>query len=96
MMRKLVSQTILFATVAALAIAASGCNQYNGLKAKRTFRDANGLYQASDYKGASAKYEEVVALDEDTLARGEVYAGFDDWYEECIRAEYASLLGLDG
>ena len=67
MMRKLVSQTILFAAVAALATAATGCNQYNGLTAKRTFRDANGLYQASDYKGASAKYEEVVALDEDTL-----------------------------
>jgi tetratricopeptide (TPR) repeat protein len=67
MMRKLVSQTILLAAVAALAMAATGCNQYNGLKAKRTFRDANGMYQASDYKAASAKYEEVVALDEDTL-----------------------------
>ena len=48
MMRKLVSQSILFATVAALAIAAAGCSQYNGLKAKRTFRDANGLYQSSE------------------------------------------------
>lgn len=67
MMRKLVSQTILLASIAALAMAAAGCNQYNGLKAKRTFRDANGLYQASDYKGATAKYEEVVALEEDTL-----------------------------
>lgn len=67
MMRKLVSQTILFATVAALAVAAAGCSQYNGLKAKRTFRDANGLYQSSDYKAAAAKYEEVVALDENTL-----------------------------
>src|SRR4030095_9586847 len=67
MMRKLLSQTILFATIAALAAAASGCNQYNGLKAKRTVRDANSMYQANDYKGAAAKYEEVVALDEGTL-----------------------------
>jgi tetratricopeptide (TPR) repeat protein len=67
MMRKLVSQTTLFATVATLAMVAAGCSQYNGLKAKRTFRDANGLYQASDYKAAVAKYEEVAALDENTL-----------------------------
>jgi len=67
MMRKFVSQTIMFAAIAALAMAAAGCSQYNGLKAKRTFRDANGLYQASDYKNAVAKYEQVAALSEDTL-----------------------------
>ena len=61
-MRKLVSQSILFAAVAAFSVAAAGCSQYNGLKAKRTFRDANGLYQSSDYKAAAAKYEQVVKL----------------------------------
>lgn len=66
-MRKLLSQSILFAAVAALSVAAAGCSQYNGLKAKRTFRDANGMYQSSDYKAAAAKYEEVVALDESVL-----------------------------
>jgi tetratricopeptide (TPR) repeat protein len=66
-MRKLLSQTILFAAVAALSVAAAGCSQYNGLKAKRTFRDANGMYQSSDYKAAAAKYEQVVALDEGVL-----------------------------
>jgi len=66
-MRKLVSQSILFAVVAAFSVAAAGCSQYNGLKAKRTFRDANGLYQSSDYKAAAAKYEQVVALDESVL-----------------------------
>jgi len=66
-MRKLLSQSILFAAVAALSVAAAGCSQYNGLKAKRTFRDANGMYQSSDYKAATAKYEEVVALDEGVL-----------------------------
>ena len=62
-MRKLLSQSILFAAIAALSVAAAGCSQYNGLKAKRTFRDANGMYQSSDYKAATVKYEEVVALD---------------------------------
>jgi len=66
-MRKLLSQSILFAAIAALSVAAAGCSQYNGLKAKRTFRDANGMYQSSDYKAATAKYEEVVALDEGVL-----------------------------
>src|SRR5438046_2409868 len=66
-MRKFLSQSVLIAAVAALAVAAAGCSQYNGLKAKRTFRDANGMYQSSDYKGAAAKYEQVVALDESVL-----------------------------
>ena len=66
-MRKLFSQTVLFAVIAAVSVASAGCGYYNGLTAKRTFRDANGLYQSSDYKGAAAKYEEVVALPEDVL-----------------------------
>ena len=66
-MRKLLSQSVLFAAIAALSVAATGCGYYNGLKAKREFRDANGLYQSSDYKAAAAKYEEVVALPEDVL-----------------------------
>jgi len=66
-MRKFLSQSVLVAAVAALAVAAAGCSQYNGLKAKRTFRDANGMYQSNDYKVAAAKYEQVTALDESTL-----------------------------
>jgi len=66
-MRKLFSQGILVAVVAAASVAVAGCSQYNGLKAKRAFRDANGMYQASDYKPAIGKYEQVTALSEDTL-----------------------------
>jgi tetratricopeptide (TPR) repeat protein len=66
-MRKLLSHSILVAGVAVASVAVAGCNQYNGLKAKRAFRDANGLYQSNDYKGAIEKYEQVVALPEDTL-----------------------------
>ena len=66
-MRKFFSQGILVAAVAVVSVAVAGCNQYAGLKAKRQFRDANGMYQSSDYKAAVAKYEQVVALSEDTL-----------------------------
>jgi len=66
-MRKFLSQSVLFAAIAALSVAIAGCGYYNGLKAKREFRDANGLYQSSDYKAAAAKYEEVVALPQDVL-----------------------------
>src|SRR5258705_10518339 len=66
-MRKFLSQSVLFAAVAALAVAAAGCSQYNGLKAKRTFRDANGLYQSNDCKVGAAKYEQVTGVDESTL-----------------------------
>ena len=38
---------------------------------------------------------EVVALDEDTLDRGEVYESFDAWYQERMRPEYEDILGLE-
>src|SRR5436309_14111066 len=96
-MRKLLSQSILFAAVAALSVAAAGCSQYNGLKAKRTFRDANGLYQASDYKAAATKYEEVVLLDEDTLHQFHLEPAFfflansyDNLYRSAKRGDTAN------
>lgn len=66
-MRKPFSQSTLFGAVVAFSLMAAGCSYVNGLTAKRTFRDANGMYQSNDYKGAAAKYEEVVALDESVL-----------------------------
>jgi len=66
-MRKFLSQGTLVAVVAVLSVTMAGCSQYNGLKAKRQFRDANGMYQSSDYKAAVGKYGEVVALPDDTL-----------------------------
>ena len=68
MMRKFFSQGVLLVVIAA-SVVASGCSQYQGLKAKRSYRDANGLYASSDFKAAAAKYEEVVALPEGTVAQ---------------------------
>jgi hypothetical protein len=53
----------------------------------------NGMH-AFDTETPGPEHE-VVALHEDTLARGEVYEGFEDWYLACIREEYESLLDLE-
>jgi tetratricopeptide (TPR) repeat protein len=42
------------------AVSLVGCGQYNMLKAKKAFKEANVLYQQQDFKRAAAKYEEVV------------------------------------
>jgi tetratricopeptide (TPR) repeat protein len=44
-----------------------GCGQYNMLKARKAFKEANVLYQQQDYRRAAEKYEEVVQFSE--LAR---------------------------
>ncbi len=59
-MRKFSSPAV-FACVAALSLVVTGCDQVANLRAKMSFREANGLYQAQDWKGAAEKYEEVVA-----------------------------------
>jgi len=37
----------------------------------------------------------VVALDEETLQRGEIYESFEDWYVDYLRPAYASVLELE-
>ena len=41
----------------------AGCGRYSyaNLKAKKSFNEANGLYARGEFKGAAAKYEEVLA-----------------------------------
>ena len=53
----------------------------------------NGLH-AFDTDTPGPEHE-VVGLHEDTLERGELYEGFEDWYLACIREEYESLLDLE-
>ena len=47
------------AIVALLGLSVAGCGQFGGLKAKKHFKDANGLYQQQDYRRAAAEYEEA-------------------------------------
>ena len=59
-MRKF-SSGALFGCVVALSLVVIGCTQISNLRAKYTFREGNGLYQAQDWVMAAEKYEEVVA-----------------------------------
>jgi len=53
----------ILAAVAALAIASGACGKVGNLQARKAFKEANGLYQAQDYREAAAKYQEVLASD---------------------------------
>jgi tetratricopeptide (TPR) repeat protein len=54
-----------FAIALSIAVAAAGCGKVNELKARKTFKDANVLYQQQEYKKAASKYEETIALSPD-------------------------------
>ena len=53
----------ILAAVAALAIASGACGKVGNLQARKAFKEANGLYQAQNYKEAADKYQEVLAAD---------------------------------
>ena len=46
-----------------VTLAAAGCGRYSfsNLKAKKSFNEANGLYARGEFKGAAARYEEVLS-----------------------------------
>src|SRR6266545_3848588 len=53
------------ALVLGLSVAAAGCGKYSwgALKAQKAYKEANVLYQASQWKEAAAKYEDAIASD---------------------------------
>jgi tetratricopeptide (TPR) repeat protein len=53
----------ILATVAVLAIASGACSKVGNLQARKSFKEANGMYQAQNYKEAIGKYQEVLASD---------------------------------
>jgi tetratricopeptide (TPR) repeat protein len=53
----------ILAAVAALAIASGACGKVGNLQARKAFKEANGMYQAQNYKEAAEKYQEVLAAD---------------------------------
>jgi tetratricopeptide (TPR) repeat protein len=58
----------VYALVVGLGALLAGCSQVGSLKAKMAFKDANGLYQAQDYRKAAAKYEEALSQDPNLTA----------------------------
>jgi tetratricopeptide (TPR) repeat protein len=59
-MRKFSSQAVL-GCVIGLSVLVSGCGYVANLQAKMSFREANGHYQAQDWKAAVTAYEETLS-----------------------------------
>ena len=53
----------ILAAVAALAIASGACGKVGNLQARKAFKEANGMYQAQNYKEAADRYQEVLTAD---------------------------------
>ena len=51
------------AAVAVLAIASGACSKMSNLQARKAFKEANGMYQAQNWKEAADKYQAVLAAD---------------------------------
>jgi tetratricopeptide (TPR) repeat protein len=60
------SKAILASTAIIAAVALSACGQYGNLQARKAFKDANGLYQAQNYREAATKYEEAITAAPDS------------------------------
>jgi tetratricopeptide (TPR) repeat protein len=56
------SRAGVIAVAAALGVGATGCNQFNALKGKMAFKEANQLYAAQNYPAAARKYEEALEI----------------------------------
>ncbi len=61
------------ALTAGLGMLVAGCGQIDMLNAKLAFRDANGLYQGQDYRGAMNKYKEALELDAESTGPAGAY-----------------------
>ena len=61
------------ALTAGLGMLVAGCGQIDMLKSKMAFKDANGLYQTQDFRGAIKKYKEALQLDAATTGPAGAY-----------------------
>jgi len=74
--------------VVGLSVILVACGQFNVLKARKAFKEANAFYQQQDYKKAAAKYEEVLAADPN-LTTALFYLGnsYDQLYKPARQGE---------
>jgi tetratricopeptide (TPR) repeat protein len=78
----------LVVVLAAFSLTLVGCAQFNKLKAKKAFKEANVLYQQQDYKRAADRYEEVVANDPSLTAAYFFLANsYDNQYKASRKGE---------
>lgn len=71
-----------------LALAAGACGKVSNLKARKSFKEANVLYQRQDYQKAAEKYEEVLQADPN-LTTAYFYLGnsYDNLFKTSRRGE---------
>jgi len=74
-------------TLLGLSLAVTGCGKYSwgALTAQKSYKDANALYQGSDWKGAAAKYEQALASDP---SRTEIYFYLGNSYDNMFKASH--------
>ena len=76
------------ALVLGLSVTLVGCGQFQTLKAKKAFKEANTLYQQQDYRKAAAKYEEALAADPNlTVALFYLGNSYDQLYKPSRQGE---------
>lgn len=71
-----------------LALTVGACGKVANLKARKSFKEANALYQQQNYKGAAEKYEEVLQADPN-LTTAYFYLGnsYDNLFKTSRRGE---------
>jgi tetratricopeptide (TPR) repeat protein len=74
--------------VLGLSVFLVACGQFQVLKARKAFKEANAFYQQQDYRRAAAKYEEVLAADP-SLTTALFYLGnsYDQMYKPARQGE---------
>src|SRR5687768_12217079 len=73
---------VALVTLAGLGSAACGRYSLDALRAQKSYKEANDLYRASDWKGAAAKYEYVLEKDP---KRTEVYFFLGNSYDNAYK-----------
>jgi tetratricopeptide (TPR) repeat protein len=56
-------KAILAGAAISVAVTAGACSRVANLQARKSFKEANGLYQSQNYKEAAARYQEVINTD---------------------------------
>lgn len=76
------------AVIIVVALSLTSCEYYGVLQARKVWKDANAMYQRSDFEGAAEAYEEVVANDASfTYALFYLANSYDNLYKPGRRGE---------
>jgi tetratricopeptide (TPR) repeat protein len=78
----------LVVILAGLGLSLVACGQVSRLKATKSFKEANSMYRAQDYKRAAERYEEVIMHDP-TFTSAYFYLGnsYDNLYKPIRRGD---------